>query len=66
MKFDPEVPQLLRRRQLSRPARLRRRNQRLYHNNCNGTFTDVSEKSGIGAFIGRTMGVTAADFDNDG
>jgi len=26
----------------------------------------VSDKSGIGAFVGRTMGVTAADFDNDG
>jgi hypothetical protein len=38
----------------------------LFHNNCNGTFTDVSEKSGISAFVGRTMGVTAADFDNDG
>ena len=38
----------------------------LYHNNCDGTFTDVSEKSGIAAFIGRTMGVTAADFDGDG
>ena len=39
---------------------------RLYHNNCNGTFTDVTEKAGIGAYKGRTMGVTAADFDNDG
>ena len=38
----------------------------LFHNNCNGTFTDVSEKSGIAKYIGRTMGVTAADFDNDG
>jgi hypothetical protein len=38
----------------------------LFHNNCNGTFTDVSDKSGISAFVGRTMGVTAADFDNDG
>jgi hypothetical protein len=38
----------------------------LYHNNCDGTFTDVTEKSGIGAFVGRTMGVTAGDFDNDG
>ena len=38
----------------------------LFHNNCDGTFTDVSEKSGIGGYIGRTMGVTAADFDNDG
>ena len=39
---------------------------RLYHNNCNGTFTDVTDASGIGAYKGRTMGVTAADFDNDG
>ena len=38
----------------------------LFHNNCDGTFTDVTDKSGIGAFVGRTMGVTAADFDNDG
>ncbi len=38
----------------------------LFHNNCDGTFTDVTEKSGIGAYVGRTMGVTAADFDNDG
>jgi len=39
---------------------------RLYHNNCNGTFTDVTDKSGIGAFKGRTMGATAADLDGDG
>jgi enediyne biosynthesis protein E4 len=38
----------------------------LYHNNCNGTFTDVSQKSGIAAYKGRTMGVTAVDFDGDG
>jgi hypothetical protein len=38
----------------------------LFHNNCDGTFTDVTEKSGIGAYVGREMGVTAADFDNDG
>ncbi len=39
---------------------------RLFHNNCNGTFTDVTDKSGIGEFKGRTMGVTAGDFDADG
>jgi hypothetical protein len=38
----------------------------LFHNNCNGTFTDVSEKSGIAAYKGRTMGVTAGDYDRDG
>lgn len=38
----------------------------LYHNNCDGTFTDVSTKSGIGAVIGRAMGVATSDFDGDG
>ena len=38
----------------------------LFHNNCNGTFTDVSKKSGIADHVGRTMGVTAGDFDGDG
>jgi hypothetical protein len=38
----------------------------LFHNTCKGTFVDVSEKSGISKFKGRTMGVTAADFDGDG
>ena len=26
----------------------------------------MTDKSGIGAYVGRTMGVTAADFDGDG
>ncbi|MFZ0936031.1 MAG: CRTAC1 family protein [Bryobacteraceae bacterium] len=38
----------------------------LFHNTCKGTFEDVSKKSGIAAFKGRTMGVTAGDFDGDG
>jgi enediyne biosynthesis protein E4 len=38
----------------------------LFHNNCDGTFTDVTEKSGIADYVGRTMGVTAADFTGDG
>jgi enediyne biosynthesis protein E4 len=37
----------------------------LYHNNCDGTFTDVSEKSGL-AYPGWANGVVAADFDGDG
>jgi hypothetical protein len=38
----------------------------LFHNNGDGTFTDVSEKSGIGKYIGKGMGVTFADFNGDG
>ena len=40
----------------------------LYHNNGNGTFTDVTEKSGIGTKPPNTLSVAAAwfDYDNDG
>ncbi|MGA2255220.1 MAG: CRTAC1 family protein [Thermoguttaceae bacterium] len=38
----------------------------LFHNNGDGTFTDVSEKSGIAARPSYGMGVTVADYDNDG
>ena len=39
----------------------------LYHNNRDGTFTDVSAKAGILAPGGRYgLGAVVADFDNDG
>ena len=38
---------------------------RLYHNNRNGTFTDVSEHSGL-THTGWGMGVCVGDYDNDG
>ena len=38
---------------------------RLYHNNHDGTFTDVTEKAGV-AGSGYGMGVAIGDYDNDG
>jgi hypothetical protein len=38
----------------------------LFHNNGDGTFTDVSVASGIRAHIGKGMGLGVADFDDDG
>src|SRR5205823_596793 len=38
---------------------------RLFRNNHDGTFTDVTERSGL-AGAGYSMGVAAADYDNDG
>ena len=38
----------------------------LYHNNGDGTFTDVSVKAGIAKYKGRGLGVAFADYDNDG
>jgi len=37
----------------------------LYHNNGDGTFTDVTEKAGVGD-IGWGMGVAIGDYNNDG
>ena len=38
---------------------------RLFHNNHDGTFTDVTEKAGL-VGVGYDMGVAVGDFDNDG
>ena len=38
----------------------------LFHNNGDGTFTDVRHQSGIGKSLGKAWGVVATDIDNDG
>jgi len=38
----------------------------LFHNNGDGTFTDVTESSGIGKVLGKAWGVVATDINNDG
>jgi enediyne biosynthesis protein E4 len=38
----------------------------LYHNNGDGTFTDVSERSGLAKLTGRALGVVAVDVNDDG
>lgn len=38
----------------------------LYHNMGDGTFTDVSKGSGVGAKPGNGLGVLTFDYDNDG
>lgn len=66
VKFDPKYRAFYAADNYPGPLDYEGETNKLYHNNCNGTFTDVSEKSGISNYIGRTMGVTAADFDGDG
>jgi hypothetical protein len=39
---------------------------KLYHNNRDGTFTDVSDKSGVGKPEAKGMGVVLADMNEDG
>ncbi len=38
----------------------------LFHNNGDGTFTDVSRESGIAQSLGKAWGVVASDINNDG
>jgi hypothetical protein len=48
------------------PGRIMRRStMRLFRNNRNGTFTDVTERAGLAVEL-YGMGVAVADYDNDG
>src|SRR6267378_1943545 len=38
----------------------------LFHNNGDGTFTDVSKESGIASSLGKAWGAVATDVNNDG
>jgi enediyne biosynthesis protein E4 len=64
--FDPKYRKFYPADNYPGPLDYEAESNRLFHNNCNGTFTDISEKSSVANFKGRTMGVTAADFDDDG
>jgi enediyne biosynthesis protein E4 len=48
------------------PQGLPQEHCRLYHNNGDGTFTDVSERAGIAGPGGYCLTAAAADFDGDG
>lgn len=48
------------------PGNYKGQKTRLYRNNHDGTFTDVSVKSGVGLPESKGMGVVLADFNQDG
>jgi enediyne biosynthesis protein E4 len=48
------------------PGNYKGQHIKLYHNNHDGTFTDVSISSGVGKPEAKGMGVVLADFNNDG
>src|SRR5882672_12593784 len=54
------------RRDYCTPAVYRPQLDRLFHNNGNGTFTDVTATALPGGPFGPALGVATADFDNDG
>jgi hypothetical protein len=48
------------------PNAYRAQPSRLYRNNRDGTFTDVTATAGLAARFGPALGVVAADFNGDG
>ncbi len=58
--YGAEVPFTL------NPSSYKPQPNRLYHNNGDGTFTDVAEASGVDDPTGRSLGAAPFDFDLDG
>jgi hypothetical protein len=48
------------------PSVYRSQPGRLFHNNRNGTFSDVTSAAGVGREFGPALGVSTADFNGDG
>jgi enediyne biosynthesis protein E4 len=48
------------------PSVYRPQPDHLYHNNRNGTFTDITVAAGMGREFGPALGVSTADFNGDG
>ena len=48
------------------PDKYRAEPMLLYHNNGDGTFTEISEEAGVGKLFGKGMGIAIADYDGDG
>ncbi len=66
LKFDPNYRLYYTADAFPGPLDYEGSSNRLFHNSGDGTFTDVTQKSGIFNTAGRAMGVTVGDYDNDG
>ncbi len=64
--FDPEYRYYFAPEGFPGPLAYEGQSDILYHNNRDGTFTDVTKKAGVYNPQGRAMSITAADFDGDG
>jgi hypothetical protein len=48
------------------PDNYRAQSMQLFHNNGDGTFTEITHKQGLPDLVGKGMGVAMADFAGDG
>jgi len=62
----PQIPELAGLAQYCYPRIYTPMPSWLFHNNGDGTFTDVSQETGIAANPGKSWGVVATDINNDG
>jgi hypothetical protein len=62
----PNIPQIAGMSEYCHPSVYAPMPSWLFHNNGDGTFTDVSQQSGIAANPGKAWGVVATDINNDG
>lgn len=63
---DQKCTNLNGRRDYCTPATYPPQPDRLYHNERNGTFKDVTARALVGGTFGPALGVATADFNNDG
>ena len=66
IKMDRTCAGLTGQRDYCTPAVYTSQPDRLYHNERNGTFVDVTAKALLGGSFGPALGVSTADFNNDG
>jgi hypothetical protein len=63
---DPKYPNIAGKNEYCYPKVYDPMPSLLFHNNGDGTFTDVSQKMGISENPGKAWGVVATDINNDG
>ncbi len=66
IEYDPDYQYFYAANQFPGPLSYNGQPDILYHNNGDGTFTDVTKHAGVYNPDGRAMGVTSGDIDNDG
>lgn len=60
LQYNAEVPASI------NPSSFKPIRNLLFHNNGNGTFSEVAEKAGVGNEAGRSLAAAWCDFDEDG
>ena len=68
--WSPETNQLCTdsfgRRHMCAPTYYKGVSSTLYHNNGDGTFTDVTRKAGLSETVGKALGIAVWDYNGDG